>query len=302
MNSRNRFTGMLLVMGSAVIYGISPTLMKVTFAFGGNGLLSTFYTSLFSLPFLYLWARMTKQSLRAERDTFIKMAILSLGTWPTSLLLYSSYLFIPVGMATTLHFIFPVATAIYLTVFYHERFGMLNIAALVLAVGGIVCMSANALSGGSFIGILLALASGLTWGFYIVYVEKSGLTRQHPSMLNFYMAAANALFAGIASLISEGKIALYTSLPIWMLVIFNAFIHRVAGNAMFQIGIRRTSAFSASIFSTFEPVVSIIVGVLFLRERFNAAQIAGLVLILSGIVCNVFAGKKNEVTEQAVTP
>lgn len=301
MNTRNRMTGILLVMGSAIIYGISPTLMKVTFAYGGNGLLSTFYTSIFSLPMLWLWARMAHVSLLVDRAMFGRIALLSLGTWPTSLLLYSSYVFIPVGMATTLHFVFPVVTAIYLTVFCHEKFGLMNIVALLLAVGGIVCMSANGLSGGSLIGILLALSSGFTWAFYIVYVEKSGLSDQHPALLNFYMALANAVFAGIACMITEGRIALYTALPIWGLVVFNALIHRVAGNAMFQLGIRGTSAFSASIFSTFEPVTSIIVGVLFLGERFNAAQIAGLVLILGGIVCNVFAGRRSDITDQAAT-
>lgn len=301
MNARNRVTGLLLVMGSAIIYGVSPTLMKVTFAYGGNGLLSTFYTSLFALPMLWLWAKWAHVSLRVDRKLFGKIALLSLGTWPTSLLLYSSYAFIPVGMATTLHFVFPVVTAIYLTVFWHEKFSPMNIVALALAVAGIVCMSANGLPGGSLIGILLALSSGFAWAFYIVYVEKSGLSQQHPALINFYMALANAIFAGIACMITAGKIALYPSLAIWVLVVFNALIHRVAGNAMFQVGVRSTSAFSASIFSTFEPVTSIIVGVLFLGERFNATQIAGLVLILGGIVCNVFAGRGGEATDQAAT-
>jgi len=297
MNSRNRATGMLLVMGSAIIYGITPTLMKVTFAYGGNGLLSTFYTSIFSLPMLWLWARLAGISLRVDKATFGRIALLSLGVWPTSLLLYSSYMFIPVGMATTFHFIFPVVTAIYLTVFYHEKFGLINIAALALSVGGIACMSANGLSGGSFIGILLALSSGFTWAFHIVYVKKSGLSSQHPALINFYMALSNTVFAGLACLITDGRIALYSTLPIWVLVIFTAFIHRVTAGAMFQIGIRSTSAFSASIFSTFEPVVSIIVGVLFLHERFTFAQVAGLMLILSSIVCTVFAGKKGQAEE-----
>lgn len=293
MNIRNRLSGMLLVMGSAIIYGISPTLMKVTFAYGGNGLLSALYANFFALPMLWLWTKLAHVSLRVGKKLFGKIALLTLGTWPTLLLLYSSYTFIPVGMATTLHFVFPVVTAVYLTVFWHEKFNPMNIVALVLAVAGIVCMSADGLSGGSWIGILLALSSGCAWAFYIVYVEKSGLSKQHPAVLNFYTVLANALFAGIACMITAGKITGYTSAAIWVLVIFNAFIHGLAANAMFQVGIRTTSAFSASIFSTFEPVTSIIVGVLFLGERFNAAQIAGLVLILGGIVCNVFAGRES---------
>jgi len=281
-----------MVIGSAVIYGISPAMMKVTFAYGGSGLLSTLYTSLFSLPFLFLWARFSHRSLRLDKKTFGRMALLSLGTWPTSLLLYSSYSFIPVGMSTTLHFVYPVAAALYLTVFFRERFGPLNILSLILVVGGMVCIGAASLTGGSLIGMLLAFGSGLTWGFYIVYLEKSGLGKLPACVLNFYMASANALFAAIACLIADGHIGLYTYMPIWLLVIVNAVFHRVAGNGLFQIGIRQTDAFSASIFSTFEPVVSVLLGVLLLGERFSFSQMAGLVLILGGILCNVLAGRR----------
>ena len=60
---------------------------------------------------------------------------------------------------------------------------------------------------------------------------------------------------------------------------------------MFHVGIRNTSALSASIISTFEPVVSVLIGTVMLHEALAGIQILGLVLVLSGILCDLAAGR-----------
>ena len=287
MKNKRQTLGTLLVGGSAVIYGVSPTLMKITFAYGGNGLLSTFYTGLFALPVLWLWTRLSRHSLRLDRQTAGRLAILALSTGVTAILLYSSYAYIPVGMSTTLHYIYPVAAAFYLACFYRERLQWWNVVSLILAVGGIVCVSASQLRGGNVLGVCMAVASGLTWAFYIVYVEKSGLTLLPPEVLNFYTGLSNALFAAVMCFLLQGGVGLYTEPLIWLLVLFNGILHRVAANAMFHVGVRFTSALTASIISTFEPVVSVLVSAFLLREGLSALQTLGLFLVLGGILFSV---------------
>ena len=292
MKEKQRAFGSLLVGGSAVIYGISPALMKITFAYGGTGLLSTFYTCTFALPFLWLWARMKGHSLHLSRGRAGQMAILATSSAATSVLLYSSYSFIPVGMATTLHYIYPIAAAFYLVAFCGERLRWQNILSLILAAAGIVCISASSLrSGGSLPGILLALFSGFTWAFYMVYLERSGLAHLPPEVLNTYTAAANILFSAGMCVLLQGGIGAYTLPGIWLLAAFNGLLHKVGANAMFHVGIRNTSALSASIISTFEPVVSVLIGTVMLHEALAGIQILGLVLVLSGILCDLAAGR-----------
>lgn len=291
MKEKRRAFGSLLVGGSAVIYGISPALMKITFAYGGNGLLSTFYTCTFALPFLWLWAHIKGHSLRLERGRARQMVILAMSNAATSILLYSSYSFIPVGMATALHYIYPIAAAFYLVAFCGERLRWQNILSLILAAAGIVCISASSLSGGSLPGILLALLSGLTWAFYMVYLERSGSTCLPPEVLNTYTAAANILFSAGICVLLQGGIGAYTLPGIWLLAAFNGLLHKVGANAMFHVGIRNTSALSASIISTFEPVVSVLIGTVMLHEALTVIQILGLVLVLSGILCDLAAGR-----------
>ena len=285
-----RYPGM--VIGSTIIYGAIPTLMKITFPYGGNGILSTLYTCLFALPVLFLWMRREKVSLRVSPKIAKKLLILSLGTCPTSIMLYLSYSYLPVGMATTLHFIYPVAAAVYLFVFYHERFSLANLCALVMAFTGVFCLSASHLQGGNIIGMILAVGSGLTWAFYIVYLDRSGLASLPPCQLNFYMALANCVVSAILSVVM-GKFAVYSAAFIWPIVIVTGLLQRVVANALFQLGLSGTKAFATSILSTFEPLTSLFVGTLFLNESLTPVQMIGTVIILGAILINLIPGKKN---------
>lgn len=274
-----------------MIYGICPSLMKMTYAYGGDGFSVTFYTCLFALPALYVFARCTGASILVPFKTLRKLSLLALGTAFTSLFLYSSYAYIPVGMATTLHYVYPAVIAAYLRLFFKEKMNLFQIAALILSIGGIALLSCNSLSGQSLIGILLAVASGGAWAFYMVYMDKADLSKLPAGTLNFYMALANVLCAGIACCLS-GTFVWFNSISIWILLIFLGIFQRMVGNAMFQVGLRGTSSFAAGIFSTFEPITSVLIGVIFLNERFSILQAVGMLLILSGIFCGTCSPQK----------
>lgn len=284
-----RYPGM--VIGSAVLYGIIPSLMKITFSYGGNGILSTLYSCLFALPVLYLWMRREKISLRVSPAILKKLAVLSLGTCPTSILLYLSYSYLPVGMATTLHFIYPIATAVYLFVFFHERFTAASLTALLLAFAGVLCLGFSQMTGSALLGVALAVSSGLTWAFYIVYLDRSGLSALPACQLNFYMALANLISSAVLSLVT-GCFAVYSAAFIWPLVILTAILQRVIANALFQIGLSGTKALTTSILSTFEPLTSIFVGAVFLKESLTAMQMLGILMILIAIVINLSSGRR----------
>ena len=289
MGDRRNAKASLLVMGSAVLYGICPTIIKWTYAYGTNGLLSTFYICLFALPFLFGWTRRAHVSLRVNRRTQGALLLLALGSSATSLMLYTSFAFIPVGMSTTLHFIYPVMVAAYLFLFFGQRLGAMRLVALALTAAGILCQSLKSLTGGNLLGIALAACSGLTWAFYMVFMEKSGLHALHASVLNFYMALANAVCAGIACLVTQ-QFTTLRGVRVWLVLALVGLLQRVAANAMFQLGLRGTGSFLAGIFSTFELVVSVLAGVVALHERFLPSQILGMALILAGIAVNGWAG------------
>lgn len=290
MRTESQWKGPALVAGSAVLYGVCPALTKLTYAWGATGVLCTFYICLFALPMLYGWARRSAGGIRVSRGVLRRLALLSLGTCPTSLLLNCSYAYIPVGMSTALHYVYPVAVAVYLACFFAERFTPLRVGALALALGGIACLSLRSL-GGSPAGIALAVGSGLAFAFYIVYLDRSGLKALPASVVGFYMTLANLVWAGAAALLC-GQFLVFPSPAPWALLVLLAFVQRVGGNSLFQVGLRGTPAFSAGILSAFEPATSVLVGALALGERFAPVQVLGIALMGGGILCSALAARR----------
>lgn len=58
----------------------------------------------------------------------------------TTLMLYQSYLYIPTGMATTLHFLYPALTALLCRARFRERLGPWKLFALGLSGLGALCL------------------------------------------------------------------------------------------------------------------------------------------------------------------
>ena len=67
-------------------------------------------------------------------------------------------------------------------------------------------------SGGTFLGLFLAVASGVTYAFYIIYMDKSGLKNQPVFKISFYVALMSSIAMGIFG-IGTGELTLTTLTP-----------------------------------------------------------------------------------------
>lgn len=279
-----------LTMGN-ILFGFGPVLQKFTFPYGGSGLLTAFYSSAFGLIPLFILIKYNHLSLKSVRPIAGKLAVLCIGSSGALLFLWSSYNYIPTGLATTLHYIYPMAIAVAMTVFYHEPFTGKKAVALLLVLCGIARIGA---SGGATLnptGMVLALVSGFFWAFYIIYMEKSGLCEQPSPLISFCTTFANVPFALLVCAVT-GKLVLYSAPCAWGIVVAVALLHRTVACSLFQIGLRRVEPVSAGILCTFEPVSALVFGYFLLGEAVSARQLSGLIFILSGIIVNVLAGKK----------
>ena len=106
--TRNK--GILLVIASALLYGFAPVLCSMTYQYGNNPITLTFFRSFFVVILLGMLMIKNKIPFRCEKGELIRIVGVALfGSIMTTLLLNSSYLYIGVGTATTLHFLDPVS-------------------------------------------------------------------------------------------------------------------------------------------------------------------------------------------------
>ena len=279
-----------LILGN-LLFGLVPVLQKWTFPYGGSGMLTGFYSTAIALLPLALLARKNHISLKPEKETASKLMILSAASACTTLLLWSSYSFIPVGVATTLHYIYPMLIALVMTVVFHETFSAGNGIALLLALGGVALIGMADLSGSSRTGLILALASGCTWAFYIVYLKRSGLSQCPVCLVNFYITLLNLILSFFACFMAK-QLKCYTVWWAWLVVIAVGLLHRVAAYGLFQIGMRGTGPLFAGILCTFEPASALVFGLLLLGEGMVPKQAFGLFCIFLGVGVNLYTNAK----------
>ena len=281
MNTRTK--GLLATMISAVFFGFIPLFVKTICAGGGNSVSAAFYRFFLSVPILYIYLKAQGISMRVTRTEFAKIALITIfGYGGTAVLLFSSYNFIPSGMSTTIHFMYPVFTILGCMIFFKEKVSQLKLLCVALCFGGILLFY-NGESGGSVLGMALSFLSGLTYAFYTIYLEKSGLQKMENLKLIFYMNTVAAAMILVMALLTAQFTLRLTPLA-WGTAVFFATATSLIGVLGYQIGVKCIGPQNAAILSTFEPITSVIVGVLVYREAFSARTLLGCLCVLSAVV------------------
>lgn len=274
--------GILYTSASAILFGITPLLTTQIYALGANSLTAVFYRSILVVLILAILCKLKKISFRIPFIDVWKIAFVSvLGSGLTTILLFASYEHIDTGTATSLHFLYPVFVALLCRFVYHEHLGKRKLSALTLAFLGMMLFLGS--GNGSLFGFLMAIASSITYAFYMVYLEKSGLTRMEPFLLSFYIG----IFITLETLgfhFLHPQIIFVLPPVAYLLLAILSIVSSFLAVIWLQKGILYLGSSSASLFCLFEPITSLLVGVFFLHESLTIFKIAGSILILFALV------------------
>ena len=278
-----RATGVTAAVISAVVFGMVPLFMKTVIAGGGTTLSGAFFRFALSLPLLFAVIKYKKVPMGISRREFLKICLITIcGYGGTAVLLFFSYNFIPSGMSTTIHFVYPVFTILGCIVFLKEKVRPMKIFCAVLCMCGILLFY-DGDSASSLPGIGLAFLSGMTYSFYIIYLKKSGLQEMDTIKLIFYMNSVASVMILIIALAS-GSFTVNMTPAAWLTAVIFAAVVSLVGVFGFQIGVRYVGPESAAILSTFEPITSVIIGVILYNEVFSTKAVLGCACILSSVI------------------
>jgi drug/metabolite transporter (DMT)-like permease len=275
--------GKMYLIISAVLYGIIPFLTTVAYSGGANGITLTFLRSVISLPLLFAVILSDKRNLKITRNQFEKIVVLSVfgGVMPL-VTLYLSYNYISTGLATTLHFIYPLIIILTMSAIYRHKPSK-NILSSVIFVTVGIFMFADISSVSSKTGIILALLSGVFYSFYVIYMDKSGLDRMDFFVLTFYVSSIMSASLLVFSLLTD-SLTLDISPISWSFSVLVSLAGTFGAMPLFQLGVRYEGAETAGILSTLEPITSIVLGALLLGEKVDTSQMFGAALIIFGVI------------------
>lgn len=281
--SVHSYTGELCVIASAVLFGLMPLLVKIIAAHGGNAYMAALGRFFFGSLILFATIAVRRDiSLQITLRQFWEITLLSVFYALTPVLLFSSYNYMDSGLATTLHFTFPILVIVFSVLLFRVSPDYRQIFCTLLCTLGISQLSGGETAG--VIGMLLAVASGVTYALYIVFLGKSSLQSVSALTTVFWLtllsSAEISLFAA-----ATGNLAFPSDTTAWGVVALLALLSTALALVLFQMGLFRCGSIRASLLSTFEPLTSVVVGSFVFYEALTAQNLIGIFCVLgSGVM------------------
>lgn len=268
---------------SAIIFGLMPLLTKIIIARGATSLTIPFFRVFYVTIVLFFVLKIKKINLHLEKRDLLSAILTSIfGSGLTIIILNESYNHVDTGIATSLHFLYPLFVAILCCFFCGEKIKKKQILSLSFALVGIICFMSK--GNGSLFGYFLAIASGLTYAFYLVKMDKSGLVKMNALKLSFYLALFTTIEIFTMNLFMQDVVFKMDAIAYGLLLVL-ALSSSFLATVLLQKGVLLLGSTRASFICLLEPVTSMIVGILWLNEAFTFNKgLGGLAIIISLII------------------
>lgn len=287
MNQRIR--GTIFVMLSAVGFGIMPFLAVRVYDYGGNAIFLTFCRFLLSLPLLWLLARRSGDT--EKQPVTLPFWGIMIAFSLTPLLMFLSYTFIASSLTTTIHFLYPALVLLLCRVLFQQKIPLVKYGCCLVCIVGVAlfCVSGGEIHMG---GVILAFASAVTYAIYTACLPASGLQQKLSAYrLTFRLNLCGACIMAIFNT-CMGTWAFDMAPMGWVYTLALSWLTAVGSAVLFQLGVKLCGSQNTAMFSTLEPVTSVVMGAVFLHEDFTVQTAIGVVLILAAVfVLSVYGHK-----------
>jgi drug/metabolite transporter (DMT)-like permease len=279
-----KIKGILFIVLSTVAFGIMPILAKLAYRGGANTYTTLFLRFFFAAIMVFLYLRSKGISLKlTKRQLFLVLTIGVLGYTLTSTSLFMSYNYISIGMATMILYTYPVIVTFLSYVFYKEKMYPRKILSLIISSIGIYILIDKGSQNFNLKGLILAGMAAILFSLYVLGSSLKEIKVINSYVLTFYISCASALVM-FASAIATNNFNINIPFYAFVAILLLAFISTVVALTAFLEGVRIIGPSKASIFSTLEPIVALILGILILGEPVSARIIIGSITIVASIV------------------
>lgn len=296
MNSKVK--GTIAGVVAAVCYGTNPLGAKFLYADGINT--NTVLTHRFGIAMVILGIFMLikKMSFKITKREFGILASLGALFAVSSMTLYSSFLHMDAGIASTLLFVYPMMVALIMTICFKEKLTWVTVTSILLAFAGIFMLNgANGKGTLNAIGVILVMVSSLTYAIYIVIINRTQI--KMPSIkLTFYVLLFCVSCIIILSFFKpETHLMLLTTPRQYGFALMLAIVPSIMALVLMAVSIRNIGSTPSAILGALEPLTAVMIGIFVFKEAFTLRLAGGIVLILSGVLL-IILGKKSNSSQQ----
>ncbi len=290
--NKKRFYGYLCGILSGVAYGTNPLF--------GLPLLNDYHMPVDSVLFyryasatvcMFIWVIARKKYQKTTFNQKWLLVLLGIFFSLSSLLLFTSYHYIPSGIATTIIYLEPVLVALIMVALKKYPTWQKWLAIVISFIGVVLLCQPDASAEYHWQGFLLAFLSALSYAFYMVIVNCSRKIKKiSGTFLGLITLAIGSLIFFLHSL-PEG-IAMIPDLKAFGLVLGLGIVPTIGSLVTMTYATRTVGATTTAILGVMEPVSAICIGVLIFGEPLTIFIIIGFLLTACAIVFMTVTDKK----------
>ena len=283
----NRIAGILLISISAASFGTLAIIGRFAYADGMDVTTLLFLRFTIAAILMFAWMALRREPLPRGRVLLQLAGMGGLGYVGQSFCYMSAIQYASTGLVALLLYLYPVFVTVLTVIVQKKKITSRTILALVLATGG-AALTANP-EGGQLPGILLAVSAALIYAVYII-VGTDVMKQVSSVQSSAVIFSSAAVVFGLMTLIRGAHWpATQTG---WLAVSGIALVATMLPVATFLAGLKIVGATDASLLSTLEPVVTVILAAVVLSEPILPSMLIGGALILAAVVITVQRQKK----------
>ena len=223
-----------------------------------------------------------------RRDALRLAGLGFIGYYLSSLLDFLGLQYVTASLERLMLFLYPTIVVMLSAVFLGKPITGRTLAALALSYGGIalaVVHDIHITGDPHTIGLGAALVFGSAVGYAIYLVGAGGIiARLGSSRFIAWAMLASTLYVSLQFALTRPVAALDLPVSVHLLSVAMALFCTVLPTWMIAESIRRIGASTASLVGSLGPMFTIGFGAVLLGERVNLLQMAGVVLVLAGVM------------------
>ena len=313
------YKGYVYAALAAASYGTNPIFAKPCYADGMNPdtvLLFRYVFGLVLLGIMMVWTGMRRGEgeagatrleriaayFRVSRHTLPQLVLMGLLMAMSSLTLFVSYNYMPVGIASTLLFVYPILVAVIMTLLFHERMSWLVVGCLLLACTGIglLCQTTTGtgegetgeaaalgvMGSGFMLGFLMVMLSSLSYAIYLVGLNKTRVRTIASMPVTFYVIGFGMLLF-VGRLLTGTPFTLPQNPWMWVNLMCLGLLPTVVSLVLTAKAIQHIGSTQTAIFGALEPVTAVVLGIVLLGETITLRELVGMVMIFTAVTAVV---------------
>lgn len=278
--------GTVFVMISSLGFSIGPTLAKNAYDAGANPLgVMTVRFTIASLIMLVLRQIAMRKAPIPDWPVLLEMfAVGALGITTVSFTYFLAIETIDTGLAIVIWYCNPMLVVLISWIIYKKRPARNIVISLILTITGIA-ITTGQVKGGSNSAITLVLISALLFSFYLLGLAHTLKKVDLLTGVTFINVGAMLGYWLICAVLPFGlEVDFPSNQKSWLFIATFALFGTVAPFLFSYAGMNRIGPSMLSVITTIEPVLAIMMGVIFLSEPITAPRVIGATLVISALV------------------